>query len=93
VELGVQYTPARHHVTTLSATSSRRNPETLAMSEVLAYPRTMFHPCTCGLCGGAIAFAAALIGYDGARSLLGRGREGDDRGRLLHLHRHASILD
>jgi hypothetical protein len=67
----VQYTPARHHVSTLSATSSRLNPKTLAMSEVLAYIRTIFHPCTCGLCGDAAAVAAALIGYDGARSLRG----------------------
>jgi hypothetical protein len=32
----------------------------------------MFHPYTCGLHGGAIAVAAARIGYDGVRSLLGR---------------------
>jgi hypothetical protein len=32
-----------------------------------------------------------LIGYGGARSLLGRGREGGDR--LLSLHRRVTMLD
>jgi hypothetical protein len=49
---------------TLAATSSLPNPETLAMHEVLAHPHTTFHPCTCGLCGGAAVVDSALIGYD-----------------------------
>jgi hypothetical protein len=43
------YTPIRHHVKTLAATSSRPNPETLVACEVLAHPRVIFHPYTCGL--------------------------------------------
>jgi hypothetical protein len=35
--------------------------------------------------------AAALIGYGGARSLLGRGRGGGNR--LISLHRHVTMLD
>jgi hypothetical protein len=31
---------------------------------VLANPHTTFHPCTCGLRGGAAVVAATLIGYD-----------------------------
>jgi hypothetical protein len=31
---------------------------------LLAHPHAAFHPYTCGLCGGAAAFAVALIGYD-----------------------------
>jgi hypothetical protein len=59
------YTPTHHHMKTIAATSSSQpNPETLATSDVLAHPRTMFHPCTCGLRGGAAAVATALISYD-----------------------------
>jgi hypothetical protein len=69
VGLGVQNTPPHE---TLAATSSRPNPETLAMREVLAHPRVAFHPYTCGLCGGAAAVVvAALSSYGGVRSLLG----------------------
>jgi hypothetical protein len=64
-----------HHVTNLAATSSRPNSETIVAHEVLAHPRTVFHPCTCELRGGA----AVLIDYGGVRSLLGRGRRGGDR--------------
>jgi hypothetical protein len=46
------------------AAASRPNPEALAARMVLAHPRMMFHPYTCGLRGGAAAFAAMLIGYD-----------------------------
>jgi hypothetical protein len=46
---------------TLAATSSSRpNPEALAAREVLAHPHLAFHPCTCGLCGGAVV----LIDYN-----------------------------
>jgi hypothetical protein len=58
------HTPTRHHVKTLAATSSQHNLETLAICEVLAHPHVMFHPCTCGLCGGVTAVPAALIGYN-----------------------------
>jgi hypothetical protein len=30
---------------------------------VLAHPCVAFHPCTCGLCGGAVAVTAVLIDY------------------------------
>jgi hypothetical protein len=46
--------------------------------ELLAQPRAAFHPCMCGLCGGAVVVAVALISYGGARSLLGQGRRGGD---------------
>jgi hypothetical protein len=72
------YTPTHHHVKTLAATSSRPNPKILVAREVLAHPHVMFHPCTCGICGDATVVAIALIGYDGARSRLERGRGGDD---------------
>jgi hypothetical protein len=49
---------------TLAAATSRLNPEAVAVRVVLVHPRTTFHPCTCGLCGGAATVAAALIGYD-----------------------------
>jgi hypothetical protein len=59
------YTPTCHHMKTLVTTfSSRPDLETLVAHEVLAHPRVAFHPCTCGLCGGTDAVAAALIGYD-----------------------------
>jgi hypothetical protein len=59
-------TPTLHHVKTLAATSSssQLNPETLVAREVLAHPRVVFHPCMCGLCGGAAAVAATLISYN-----------------------------
>jgi hypothetical protein len=49
---------------TLAIAASQLYPEALAACMVLAHPRAMFHPCTCGLRGVAAAFAAALIGYD-----------------------------
>jgi hypothetical protein len=93
VGLGAQYTPTCHHVTTLDATSSRLNPETLATCEVLAHLHMTFHSCTCGLCRDTAAIAATLIKYSGARSLLGQGRGGGDRGRLVPLHRRTTTLD
>jgi hypothetical protein len=56
--LGVIHTPTHHHVITLATTSSQPNPDTLVVWKVLAHPRAAFHPCTCGLRGGA----TALIG-------------------------------
>jgi hypothetical protein len=38
---------------------------------VLAHQHTAFHPCTCGLHEGTAVVAAVLIGYGGARLLLG----------------------
>jgi hypothetical protein len=55
------YMPPRE---TLAATAFRPTSEALAAYVVLAHPRAAFHPYTCGLRGGAAAFAAALIGYD-----------------------------
>jgi hypothetical protein len=47
---------------TLAATSSSRpNSEALTTCEVLAHPRVVSHPYTCGLCGGAAVIAATLI--------------------------------
>jgi hypothetical protein len=54
------------------------HPETLAVRAVLAHRRSAFHPCTCGLRGGA---AAMLIAYGGVRLLLGRGRADRFMGR------------
>jgi hypothetical protein len=34
------------------------------MREEIAHPHMTFHPCMFGLCGGAAAVAAAVIGYD-----------------------------
>jgi hypothetical protein len=51
--------------------SSRPNPEALAMRDELAHPHTTFQPCMCGLCGGAAAVATALIGYDDAEVAAG----------------------
>jgi hypothetical protein len=87
------YTPTRHHVKTIAATSSHPNLKTLVMCEVLAHPRTVFHPCTCGLRGGAAAVAAMLIDYSGQRSLLGQGCGGGDRDRLLPLYQQTIMLD
>jgi hypothetical protein len=57
--------PTRHYVKTLATTSSSwLNPEALAACEVLAHPRVAFHPCTCGLYGGAGVVAATLISCD-----------------------------
>jgi hypothetical protein len=59
------YTTACHHVKTLAtASSSRPNSKALAMREEIAHPHMTFHPCMFGLCGGAAAVAAAVIGYD-----------------------------
>jgi hypothetical protein len=55
------YTPSRE---TLAATTSRPNPEALDAHVVLAHPHAVFHPCMCGLRGGAAAVAAVLITYD-----------------------------
>jgi hypothetical protein len=49
---------------TLAAAASRPNPEALVWHMVLAHPRAVFHPCTCGFRGGAAAATAVLIGYD-----------------------------
>jgi hypothetical protein len=49
---------------TLAVASSRSNSVALATHGVLAHPRAVFYPCTCGLRGGAVAVAAMLIGYD-----------------------------
>jgi hypothetical protein len=56
----MRYTPPHQ---TLSAVY-RPSTEAQAARVVLAYPRVMFHPCTCGLHGGATTVAATLIGYD-----------------------------
>jgi hypothetical protein len=61
VRLTHAYTPPCE---TLAAASSRLNSKALAACVVLAHPRTTFHPCLCGLRRGAVAVAAALIGYD-----------------------------
>jgi hypothetical protein len=55
------YTPVRE---TLAVVASRPNSKALAARVVLAHPHPTFHPCMCGLRGGATAVAAALIGYD-----------------------------
>jgi hypothetical protein len=47
----------------------------------------------CGLCGDAIVFAIALIGYDDMELLLGQPRGGHDRDWLLTLHRQTTMLD
>jgi hypothetical protein len=57
-------TPYTPPCETLATTSSRSNSETLAVHLVLAHPRAVFHPYTCGLPGGAAAVKVALIGYD-----------------------------
>jgi hypothetical protein len=57
----MSYTPPRE---ILATTASRLTPEALAACVVLAYPRAAFYHCTCGLRGGAAAFAAALISYN-----------------------------
>jgi hypothetical protein len=49
---------------TLATTTSLPNSEALAACMVPAHPHTAFHPCTCGLCGGAAAVPATLIGYN-----------------------------
>jgi hypothetical protein len=64
-------TPTHHHMTTLAATPSWPNSETLTVHKVLAHPCAAFHPCTSRLRGGAVVVAAALISYGGARSLQG----------------------
>jgi hypothetical protein len=66
------HTPARHHVKTLAAISfSRPNSKALAAREVLAHPHMAFHPYTCGLRGGVVAVATALIGYDDVEVAVG----------------------
>jgi hypothetical protein len=56
------YTLPRETLVVVAASQS--NPEALAVRVVLAQSRTAFHPCMCGLRGGAAMFAAALIDYD-----------------------------
>jgi hypothetical protein len=58
------YTPPRE---ILVATSSWPNSEALAMCVVLAHPRVVFHPCTCGLRRGVVT----LIGYDNVEVAVG----------------------
>jgi hypothetical protein len=48
----------------LAAASSWLNFEVLIVHVVLAHPRAVFHPCTCGLYRDTVAVAAALISYD-----------------------------
>jgi hypothetical protein len=43
-----------------AATSSRSNPETLVVRDVLAHPHVVFHPCIYGFCGCAAAVTAWL---------------------------------
>jgi hypothetical protein len=50
--------------TLVVAAASQSNPEALAVRVVLAQSHTSFHPCMCGLRGGAAMFAAVLIDYD-----------------------------
>jgi hypothetical protein len=64
----MSYMPPRE---TLATTSSRPNSKALAVHVVLAHPRAVFYPCTCGLRGGAIVVAAALIGYDDVKVAVG----------------------
>jgi hypothetical protein len=85
--------PTRHHVKTLAATFSWTNLKTLATHEVLAQPRTAFHPCICGLRRGTNTIVVVLIDYDNVRLLPRRPRGGDDRDRLLPLHQHATMLN
>jgi hypothetical protein len=89
VELG-----AIHPITieTLATTFHGPDGKTLVGCEVLARGRTMFYPCTCGLCRDVVAVAAALIDYVEARLLPGRIWEGDDRDRLLILHNVGRLL-
>jgi hypothetical protein len=54
------YTPPRE---TLATATSPLNSEALAARMVLAHPHVAFHPYTCGLRGGAVAIATALIDY------------------------------
>jgi rhodanese-related sulfurtransferase len=51
----------------LSITSSRPNPETLDVHEVLPHPHAVFYYCTCGLRGGAAMVVAVLIDYDNVK--------------------------
>jgi hypothetical protein len=83
----------RHHVKTLVATSSPPNLEILAVREVLAHPRAVFYPCTCGLRGDVAAVAIALIGYDDVGLLPRRPRGGDDCCQLLPLRRRTTTLN
>jgi hypothetical protein len=71
---------------TLATISSRPNSETLALCEVLAHPRAIFHPCTCGVRGGTTVVAVALISYDDLGLLPRRPRGGDNHDQLLSLH-------
>jgi hypothetical protein len=58
------HTWPRYTFKMLAATASRPNPEALAARVVLAHPHAAFHPCMCGLCGGAAMVVVTLIGYD-----------------------------
>jgi hypothetical protein len=80
-------------IESLAATSHGSNVKTLAGHKVLAHQRTTFHPRMCRLHRAAAAIVTVLIGYIGARLLLGQARGGVDRDRLLPLHRCATTLD
>jgi hypothetical protein len=87
------YTPPCHHVKTLATTSYRPNLKTLVAQEVLAHPCISFHPCMCGLRGGAATVAAMLINDGDVRSLLGHEHGGGKHVQLFSLHRRATMLD
>jgi hypothetical protein len=65
VQLTHAYMPPRE---TLAVASSQLNSKALATYVVLAHPHAAFHPYPCGLCRGAVAVAAALIGYDDVKA-------------------------
>jgi hypothetical protein len=76
------------------AAASRPNSKTIAAHVVLAHPRAVFHPCTCGLRESTAAAATALIGCDDVEVATGTTKIGeDDRDRLLPLHRRATTLN
>jgi hypothetical protein len=56
---------------TLATTSTWPNTEALAMHLVLAHPRAVFHPCTCGLRGGAAVVVAVLNSYHDVEATTG----------------------
>jgi hypothetical protein len=78
---------------TLAVAASLLSLEALAVHVVLAHPRAVFHPCTCGFRGGAVAVAATLIGYDDRGVAAGTTTRRSNRDRLLPLHRRVTMLD
>jgi hypothetical protein len=64
-------THTHHHVKPYPPPPYRSNSEALAARVVLAHPRKAFHPCTCGLHGGAATVAATLISYDDVEAAVG----------------------